>query len=86
MSDSQLLHFAYADFEEERRNYENAKKIYDKLIEREHVDPTLVGLASLAFSNKWLMARNLDLHSIDEVHAEDRRHKCSPEGVQEGDD
>lgn len=42
MSDSQLLHFAYADFEEERRNYENAKKIYDKLIAREHVDPTLV--------------------------------------------
>lgn len=42
MKDNQMLHFAYADFEEERRRYENAKKIYDRLLSREDVDPTLV--------------------------------------------
>lgn len=42
MKDSQLLYFAYADFEEERRNYDNVKKIYDRLLSREIIDPTLV--------------------------------------------
>jgi hypothetical protein len=42
MVDNQMLHFAYADFEEERRKYDNAKKIYDRILSRENVDPTLV--------------------------------------------
>jgi hypothetical protein len=42
MHDNQMLHFAYADFEEGRRKYENAKKVYDQLLSREKVDPTLV--------------------------------------------
>lgn len=42
MKDNPLIHFAYADFEEERRNYETVKKIYDRLLARENVDPTLV--------------------------------------------
>lgn len=43
MKDSQLLYFAYADFEEERRNYENVRKIYDRLLSRDSNDPSLVG-------------------------------------------
>lgn len=42
MKNNPLIHFAYADFEEERRNYETVKKIYDRLLARENVDPTLV--------------------------------------------
>lgn len=42
MKDSQLLYFAYSDFEEERRNYDNVKKIYDRLLSRDIIDPTLV--------------------------------------------
>lgn len=39
---SQLLFFAYADFEEERMKYENVKKIYDRYLALEECDPTLV--------------------------------------------
>jgi cleavage stimulation factor subunit 3 len=42
MKDNQMLHFAYADFEEGRRKYENAKKIYHRILSRENVDPSLV--------------------------------------------
>ena len=42
MKESHLLYFAYADFEEERRNFEDVKKIYNRLLELENVDPTLV--------------------------------------------
>lgn len=41
MKDSPLLYFAYADFEEERRKFDNVKKVYDRLLAREFVDPTL---------------------------------------------
>lgn len=42
LKDSQLLFFAYADFEEERMKYDNVRKIYDKLLAIEQADPTLV--------------------------------------------
>ncbi|VDK28037.1 unnamed protein product, partial [Anisakis simplex] len=42
LGDSQLLFFAYADFEEERMKYDNVKKIYNKLLAIEEADPTLV--------------------------------------------
>ncbi|KAI6196948.1 Suf domain-containing protein [Aphelenchoides besseyi] len=41
MRDSQIIYFAYADYEEERRNFEKAKTIYNRLLERETVNPTL---------------------------------------------
>ncbi len=42
MRDSQLLYFAYADFEEERMKYEKVKTIYDRLLAIDTADPTLV--------------------------------------------
>ncbi|KAK6025438.1 hypothetical protein OSTOST_08662 [Ostertagia ostertagi] len=42
MKHSQLLYFAYADFEEERMKFDNVKKIYDNLLAIDHIDPTLV--------------------------------------------
>ncbi|KAI6188328.1 Suf domain-containing protein [Aphelenchoides besseyi] len=41
MRDSQIIYFAYADYEEERRNFDKAKSIYNRLLERETVNPTL---------------------------------------------
>ncbi|KAI6184025.1 Suf domain-containing protein [Aphelenchoides bicaudatus] len=41
MKDSPILYFSYADFEEERRNFDKAKAIYNRLLEREDVNPTL---------------------------------------------
>lgn len=40
---NQLLFFAYADFEESRLRYQEVHKIYQRYIEMEDVDPTLVG-------------------------------------------
>jgi hypothetical protein len=42
MKDSPILYFSYADFEEERRNFDKAKAVYNRLLEREDVNPTLV--------------------------------------------
>uniref|UniRef100_A0A183CKR1 mRNA guanylyltransferase n=1 Tax=Globodera pallida TaxID=36090 RepID=A0A183CKR1_GLOPA len=49
MKDNQMLHFAYADFEEEKRRFENAKKIYDRLLACESVDPTLAYIQLMKF-------------------------------------
>ncbi|KAL3093072.1 hypothetical protein niasHT_022522 [Heterodera trifolii] len=49
MKENQMLHFAYADFEEENRRYENAKKIYDRLLACESVDPTLAYIQLMKF-------------------------------------
>lgn len=38
-----LLYFAYCDFEETRVKYEKVHSIYQKLLEAEDIDPTLVG-------------------------------------------
>ncbi|VDN53119.1 unnamed protein product [Dracunculus medinensis] len=52
LKDSQLLFFAYADFEEERMKYENVKKIYDRLLEIESVDPTLAYIQLMKFMRR----------------------------------
>jgi hypothetical protein len=49
MKDSPILHFAYADFEEERRNFEKAKSIYNRLLEQQNINPTLVSYISLFY-------------------------------------
>lgn len=49
LKDSQLLFFAYADFEEERMKYENVKKIYDRLLAIETADPTLTYIQLMKF-------------------------------------
>ncbi|VDD87394.1 unnamed protein product [Enterobius vermicularis] len=46
---SQLLFFAYADFEEERMKYENVKKIYDRYLALEECDPTLAYIQLMKF-------------------------------------
>jgi hypothetical protein len=37
-----LLYFAYADFEETRMKYEKVHQIYQRILELEDLDPTLV--------------------------------------------
>ena len=39
---SMLLHFAYADFEEQQTKHEKAHSIYKKYLEIEDIDPSLV--------------------------------------------
>jgi len=36
-----LLHFAYADFEEQRRRLDKVKEIYDKFLEQKDADISL---------------------------------------------
>lgn len=45
-----LLYFAYCDFEEARVKYEKVHTIYQKLLEVEDIDPTLVGYLSIWFA------------------------------------
>uniref|UniRef100_A0A1I8A424 Suf domain-containing protein n=1 Tax=Steinernema glaseri TaxID=37863 RepID=A0A1I8A424_9BILA len=49
MRESQLIYFAYADFEEERREFTNVKAIYDRLLEVESCDPTLAYIHLMKF-------------------------------------
>lgn len=42
LKSSMLLYFAYADFEEGRVKYEKVHQIYQKFLEIEDIDPTLV--------------------------------------------
>ncbi|CAI4231019.1 unnamed protein product [Auanema sp. JU1783] len=49
MKDSQLLYYAYADFEEERMQFESVKKIYDKLLAIDTIDPSLTYIQYLKF-------------------------------------
>ena len=39
---SMLLHFAYADFEEQQSRFEKVHQVYKKFLEIEEIDPTLV--------------------------------------------
>jgi hypothetical protein len=48
---SMLLHFAYADFEEQQMKFDKVQQIYQKYLEIEDVDPTLVRAISKTF---WL--------------------------------
>jgi hypothetical protein len=65
MKSNQMLHFAYADFEEERRKYENAKKIYDRLLSQQNVDPSLVIIIFFIYFFNVIF---LDLHSVNEIY------------------
>ncbi|VDN31118.1 unnamed protein product [Gongylonema pulchrum] len=49
LKESQLLFFAYADYEEERMKYDNVKKIYDRLLAIETADPTLAYIQLMKF-------------------------------------
>ncbi len=46
---SMLLHFAYADFEEQQMKFDKVQQIYQKYLEIEDVDPTLVRAISKIF-------------------------------------
>jgi hypothetical protein len=70
MKDSPLMYFAFADFEEERRKFENVKKIYDRLLAREFVDPTLVGVDINRSDN--LYSKFTGLCYADEICPTDR--------------
>uniref|UniRef100_A0A1I7SWS6 Suf domain-containing protein n=2 Tax=Bursaphelenchus xylophilus TaxID=6326 RepID=A0A1I7SWS6_BURXY len=52
MKDSQLLYFSYADYEEERNNFDAAKKIYHRLLDRKDVNPTLVYIQLMKFTRR----------------------------------
>lgn len=52
MKHSQLLYFAYADFEEERMKFDNVKKIYDNLLAIDHIDPTLTYIQLMKFTRR----------------------------------
>ncbi|WKX97652.1 hypothetical protein Q1695_013373 [Nippostrongylus brasiliensis] len=52
MKHSQLLYFAYADFEEERMKFDNVKKIYDNLLTIDHIDPTLTYIQLMKFTRR----------------------------------
>ncbi|XP_065560553.1 cleavage stimulation factor subunit 3-like [Artemia franciscana] len=47
-----LLHFAYADFEESRLQYEKVHQIYQKLIDIRDVDPTLAYIQQMKFARR----------------------------------
>uniref|UniRef100_A0A8R1XKN9 Suf domain-containing protein n=1 Tax=Onchocerca volvulus TaxID=6282 RepID=A0A8R1XKN9_ONCVO len=49
LKESQLLFFAYADYEEERMKFDNVKKIYDRLLAIETADPTLAYIQLMKF-------------------------------------
>ena len=69
MKESPLIYYAYADFEEQRRKYDSVKKIYDKLLEIESLDPTLVGILLIVLE-KFLKKKRYnfaDLHPVDEI-------------------
>lgn len=44
LKDSMLLYFAYADFEEGRVKYDRVHQIYQRFLELDNIDPTLVSL------------------------------------------
>eukprot|EP00096_Caligus_rogercresseyi_P003916 TRINITY_DN1779_c0_g1_i1.p1 TRINITY_DN1779_c0_g1~~TRINITY_DN1779_c0_g1_i1.p1 ORF type:complete len:728 (+),score=123.76 TRINITY_DN1779_c0_g1_i1:561-2744(+) len=47
-----LLHFAYADFEEQRMKYEKVHKIYLKYLEHRDIDPTLCYVQYMKFCRR----------------------------------
>ena len=67
MKSNQMLHFAYADFEEERRKYDNAKKIYDRLLSQQNIDPSLV-MNHIFINFLNIIFFFSDLHSINEIY------------------
>ncbi|CAB3404733.1 unnamed protein product [Caenorhabditis bovis] len=61
MKESLLLYFAYADFEEERMKFDNVKKIYDRLLTIEHMNPTLTYIQLMRFIRRTEGAKNARL-------------------------
>ncbi|EDV26461.1 uncharacterized protein TRIADDRAFT_21977, partial [Trichoplax adhaerens] len=49
LKNNMLLYFAFADFEESRMQYEKCHSIYNKLLLRDDVDPTLVYIQYIKF-------------------------------------
>lgn len=49
MKESKLLYFAYADFQEEHKQFEAVKNIYDRLLGIEHINPTLTYVQLMRF-------------------------------------
>ncbi|CAI7991638.1 Cleavage stimulation factor subunit 3 [Geodia barretti] len=52
LSNSPLLHFAFADFEESRLKFDKAEAIYKKLLEKKDIQPTLVFVQYMKFSRR----------------------------------
>lgn len=60
---NQLLYFAYADFEESRLRYQEVHKIYQRYIEMEDIDPTLVSSAeSFVVEKVWVKLCDFTVH------------------------
>ncbi|KAG8193841.1 hypothetical protein JTE90_029573 [Oedothorax gibbosus] len=49
---NQLLHFAYADFEEGRMKYDRVHAIYNKFLENPDIDPTLAYIQYMKFARR----------------------------------
>ncbi|KAI6649345.1 Cleavage stimulation factor subunit 3 [Oopsacas minuta] len=52
LPDSLLLYFAYSDYEEGRMKYEKVHKIYEKGLENEELDPTLIYIQYMKFARR----------------------------------
>ncbi|KAI5716903.1 hypothetical protein M8J76_014431 [Diaphorina citri] len=52
LKNSQILHFAYADFEESRRNYERVHAIYLGFLDNQEINPTLTYIQYMKFARR----------------------------------
>ncbi|KAI5695245.1 hypothetical protein M8J75_013216 [Diaphorina citri] len=52
LKNSQILHFAYADFEESRRNYERVHAIYSGFLDNQEINPTLTYIQYMKFARR----------------------------------
>jgi len=52
MSDSMLLHFAYADFQEQQSKHDKVHQIYLKFLENKDIDPTLCYIQYMKFCRR----------------------------------
>lgn len=55
LKDSMLLYFAYADFEEGRVKYDRVHQIYQRFLELDNIDPTLVSLFNQNFTSVYFL-------------------------------
>ena len=49
MANNMLVYFAYADYEESRMNYQKVAQIYDKLLDKKEIDPSLCYIQYMRF-------------------------------------
>lgn len=52
LNKSMLLHFAYADFEEQNLKFDKVHQVYNKFLDISDIDPTLVSKKRAAFTDK----------------------------------